>query len=81
MKTLYQQTNHLAVDAKNMTKPKYEVGYCFTVMNTVKCEIVEVIKTKNETGYIFQLFDNPVFKSFLKEPELENVLNAPQHES
>ena len=62
-----------------MTKPEYEVGYRFTVMNTVKCEIIEVCHSTDKTEYIFQLFDNPVFKSIVTEYELKNILLAQKH--
>ena len=59
---------------KPMNEPKYQIGDRFTVMDTVKCEIIRVIEGKNQAAYIFQLFDNPIFKSVLTEKELDNVL-------
>ncbi len=57
-----------------MTKPKYQIGDRFTVMDTVNCEIVQVIEGKKEAVYIFQLFDNPIFKSAITEKELDKVI-------
>jgi|GEM_PF-5411470 len=57
-----------------MNEPKYQIGDRFTVMETVNCEIVRVINGTNETAYIFQLFNNPIFKSILTEKELDRVV-------
>lgn len=61
-----------------MNEPKYKSCDRFTVMDTVRCEIVRVIpgNETSEPAYIFQLFDNPLFKSVLTESELTNVLKA-----
>ena len=57
-----------------MNKPRYKIGDRFSVMDTVNCEIVQVIEGTEGIVYIFQLFDNPIFKSVLTEKELDNVL-------
>ena len=54
--------------------PKYQIGDRFTVMDTVNCQIIQIIKGRKETIYIFQLFDNPVFKSLITEKELDVVI-------
>ena len=59
-----------------MTKPKYEVGDRFYVMDTVECKIIRVIEGTTEPVYIFELFNNPIYKSVLTETELNIVLNA-----
>lgn len=61
-----------------MTKPKYQIGDRFTVMETVICEIVNVIpgNSASEPEYIFQLFDNPLFKSRVTQTQLTQVIEA-----
>lgn len=58
-------------------KPKYQVGDRFIVMDTVKCTIIEVIQTKSQTRYVFQLFDNKAFKSIVTEENLADILAKP----
>lgn len=61
-----------------MNQPIYKIGDRFTVMGTVSCEIVNVIpgNSASEPAYIFQLFDNPVFKSVVTEAELIQIIEA-----
>jgi hypothetical protein len=56
-----------------MNQPKYQIGDRFTVMETVQCKIIQIIGTK-EVAYIFELFNNPVFKSVITEKELDKLL-------
>ena len=58
-----------------MNKPKYQIGDRFTVMSTVQFEIVDIVLGK-EIRYIFQLFDNPVFRSIVTERNLNDILAA-----
>jgi len=56
-----------------MNQPKYQIGDRFTVMETVQCKIIRIIGIK-EVAYIFELFDNPIFKSVITEKELDQLL-------
>jgi hypothetical protein len=58
-----------------MNRPKYQIGDRFTVMQTVSFEIVDIVLGE-EIRYIFQLFDNPVFKSIVTERDLNDILAA-----
>jgi hypothetical protein len=58
-------------------KPKYQIGDRFAVRDIVEIEIIDIVYGL-EIGYIFQLANKPMFRSFLTEQELKKLSNLSQ---
>ena len=57
-----------------MTKSKYEIGDRFTVMETIQCQIIQIILGTSEVTYILEHFDHPGSTSAIAERELDKLL-------